>query len=272
MKFKFSDSLIESYERDGYAVFREILPLSLITDLRRATDQGREIARKKGGKQVQRFQPVASCDIDQRPFADYRNLPELRDAVHRLLSPEHAYGDPTTYLGVFIEPEDFPYCTAWHQDWRHFYPPSMPGLTPEIKRTHGLFSQVNCALYQDECTWVVPGSHARDDLPEEREAFPEEIPTAPLLDGKSFMERERMCLDYCRRMPGAKRLHMDPGDYCVYRNTLWHMGNYVPYSKRATILDVADSPGYFEWRRNFGYLLKQEKERTRDAAGTPKPA
>src|ERR1044072_1213084 len=148
MKFKFSDSLIEGYDLDGYAVLREILPTSLIADLRRATDEGRELVRRVGEKdrqpvadQIQRFQPIAKYDIDQKPFQDYAALPELRDAVQRLLSPQHTFGNPRTYLGVFIEPQSIPYCTAWHQDWRHFHPASRAGLTPAAKRDKGVFKQ-----------------------------------------------------------------------------------------------------------------------------------
>jgi ectoine hydroxylase-related dioxygenase (phytanoyl-CoA dioxygenase family) len=252
MTFHFSDALVEEYERDGYVVFREILPPSLIADLRRATDRGRELVRKKGGSQVQRFEPFAEGEIDHQPFEEYRTLPVLRDAVSRLLSARHLYGDPNTYLAVLIEPEELPYCIAWHQDWRHFHPLSRPALTTEAKRDPDLFNQVNCALYRDDCTWVVPGSHARDDSPAEREAFPEDIPPGPPLHGTTE-ERERMCLDYCRRMPGAIRLHLEPGDWFIYRNTMWHTGNYVPYAKRATILDVVDTPRYREWRDKYGF-------------------
>src|SRR5207244_376160 len=81
--------------------------------------------------------------------------------------------------------------------------------------------------------------------------FPEDIPPGPSLHGTTE-ERERMCLDYCRRMPGASRLHLEPGDWFIYRNTMWHTGNYVPYAKRATILDVVDTPRYREWREKRG--------------------
>lgn len=30
----------------------------------------------------------------------------------------------------------------------------------------------------------------------------------------------------------------------LYRNTLWHTGNYVPYRRRATIHDALFSPEY----------------------------
>ncbi len=270
MKFSFSDSMVEDYQRDGYVVFREILPTPLIADLRRVCDRGRELARKKGGPQVQRLQPVGSWQIDQKPFEDYRDLPALQDAIHRLLSPSHTYGNLSTFLGVFIEPEELPYCLAWHQDWRHFCPESRPFVTTEAKRDPDYFNQTNCALYSDDCTWIVPGSHARDDSPAERDTFPEDTPPGPDLDGKTNEERERLGLEYCHRMPGAKRLHLDPGDFCIYRNTIWHLGNYVPYIKRATLFDVVDTPRYFEWRKKFG-LEVTAKQRASDTTPEDKP-
>src|SRR6185436_9547384 len=135
--------------------------------------------------------------------------------------------------------------------------------------------QINCALYQDDSLWVVPGSHARDDTPEERAAFPDGEPTAPSFQTESNEERERMCLAYCRRMPGAVRVHLDPGDLCVYRGTLWHMGNYVPYAKRATIIDLIDTPAYAEFRTRAG-LDKELADRTttrsmKADSGSPEP-
>ncbi len=261
MSFHFSERSIEDYRRDGYVVFREILPPSLIADLRRVSERGRELARAAGGPLAQRFEPVANWDVDQKPFDDYRELPELRDAIARLLSPRHTYGNRELHLGVLIEPVEVPYCMPWHQDLRHLAASSLPFVTPEAKRDPDLFNQINCALYRDDSLWVVPGSHARDDTAEERAAFPDGEPTAPSFETDSNEERERMCLAYCRRMPGAVRVHLDPGDLCVYRGTLWHMGNYVPYVKRATIIDLIDTPNYAEFRTRAG-LDKALAERT----------
>lgn len=52
-------------------------------------------------------------------------------------------------------------------------------------------------------------------------------------------EREHVCLEYCRSMPGAVPLHLEAGDFALYQSTLWHIGNYVSYSKRATLHDSA---------------------------------
>ena len=48
-------------------------------------------------------------------------------------------------------------------------------------------------------------------------------------------------------MPGARQLHLAAGDFCLYRNTLWHIGNYVPYRRRATLHDSVYTPAYREW-------------------------
>ena len=81
MPYTFSDSHIETYHTLGYTVFRQILPPSLIIDLRRVCDKAVEIAREKSGSQVQRLQPVAKYGLDQQPFIDYADLPELVDAI-----------------------------------------------------------------------------------------------------------------------------------------------------------------------------------------------
>src|SRR5438034_1196790 len=103
MNSPFSEEHIAEYWRDGYTVFEEIIPASLVADLRRVAEQGAEIARQRN-PQAQRIQPVSHYPINQKPFEDYRDLPDLRDAIHQLLSPEHTYGDLKNWVGVFIEP------------------------------------------------------------------------------------------------------------------------------------------------------------------------
>ena len=117
MAFKISDAHIQDYHTRGYTVFQKILPPSLIEDLRRVTDRAREIARAENGPQTQRLQPVGEYDVDQKPFVDYTELPELVDAIAQLLSPQHRHGD-RDWFGVLLEPAESPYSTPWHRDWR----------------------------------------------------------------------------------------------------------------------------------------------------------
>jgi hypothetical protein len=245
MDFQFSDQHIDEYHTQGFTVFRGILPPTLIADLRRTTERARVFAREKHGPQAQRLQPVAAYDLDQQPFEEFRALPELRDAIVTLLSPRHTYGNPEV-LGVLLEPADLPYCTPWHRDWRD-HARHLRADWEAVFADPAYFNQLNVALYEDDCTWVVPGSHLRPDLPRELAAFPEQPPRGPALEGHGYEERERLCLEYCERMPGAARLRLNAGDCALYRNTLWHLGSYLPYRKRATLHDAVETPEFREW-------------------------
>ena len=89
--FVVSEQHIVDFYRDGYTIFRSILPPALIRDLRRATEIGRDIARQEQGGQAQRLQPLVKYldRLERQAFQDYLELPELVDAIRLVLSPEH---------------------------------------------------------------------------------------------------------------------------------------------------------------------------------------
>ena len=250
MSFSFSEVHIQEYYTQGYTVFGQILPIGLVQDLRRIADQARDLARRERGPQAQRLQPLQAYDLDQQPLRDYAELPVLLDALHRVLTPAHAPGGPE-FMGILFEPAEAAYCTPWHRDWRD----NMAGIDiARWERDAGnldLFNQVNCALYADSCTWVVPGSHLRPDLPGEAALFPDRPIPGPDLEGQSPVGRERRCLAYARQMPGAVQLHLQAGDFALYRNSLWHLGNYTPQARRATLHDSVDTPAFVAWRQEI---------------------
>jgi len=259
MPFKLSDAHIEEYHILGYTIFRNILPPSLIRNLRKVTDRARKIAREKGGSQTQRLQPVVNYDLDQQPFIDYAELPELVNAIAGVLTPRHRHGS-RNHFGVLFEPAEMPYCTHWHRDWRDNVLGLPLSMWDEVFNDINMFNQINCALYEDSCTWFVTGSHLRRDLPREVKLFPDRPIAGPNLKDKTLEERERVCLEYCRRMPGSVQLHLKAGDFALYRNTLWHLGNYVPYQKRATLHDSAMTPEFAEWSRKARETAQGQRE------------
>ena len=105
-----------------------------------------------------------------------------------------------------------------------------------------VFNQVNGALYADSCTWFVPGSHLRsfDVSGEVQSAGVEAMQTPPA--GLSDVEAERFYLQHCLDMPGAIPIHLNAGDFLLYRNLAWHTGLYLPYQPRATIHDIVSHP------------------------------
>jgi hypothetical protein len=263
MPFHFSESHQQEYRTHGFTVFRAIVPPALIDDLRRAAERGRDLARAAQGPQTQRFQPVARFDIDLAPFEAFRDLPELRDAITRVLTPRHTYGD-VNLEGVLLEPAELPYCTPWHRDWRDNMPYRDLAEWQRVFADTDYFNQSNCALYADASLWVVPGSHLDDNTEGEAATFGELPMPRPEFEGGSA-ERERQGLEYCRRMPGALRVSLDAGDFALYRSTLWHLGNYVPYARRATLHDFIDTPEFHAWRDT----ARQQAERRKAEGHAP---
>ena len=249
MAFKISEKHIVEFQMRGYTVFKDIVPESLLSDLRNATDVAREIARTELGPQAQRLQPVVDYDLDHQPFIDFAELPGLVDAVAYVLTSRHRPSSLKT-LGILLEPADVPYCTMWHRDGRD-NPKVNSEMWREAFHDPDFFNQANCPLYQDSSLWYVAGSHLRaDDLPGESSLFPIDRKREMIdFPGKSDEERERSCLEYTRSMPGATQLHLEAGDYALYRSTAWHLGNYVPYMKRATLHDLAATTEYHKFRK-----------------------
>ncbi len=259
MAFQFSEKHMGEFQMQGFTIFRGILPPALISDLRRASARGCELVRKARGPQIQRFQPISKFEIERGPFEEYRNLPELRDALARVLSPRHRHGDPDI-LGVLVEPAEKAWCTNWHRDWIDHLPPGVLDVHPTNFQDPGLFDQTNCALYEDGSTWLVPGSHLRRTaLPGEMDAFNGRPTVAPNFEGMTDAAREQACVEYCRRMPGAVQVHLNAGDLALYRCVMWHIGSYAPYRKRATLHDIPDTPEYAAWRKRIEVIQKEQR-------------
>lgn len=266
MAFRFSEQHITDYYHHGYTVFQGILPPSLIGDLRRASDCVRALARQNRGPQAQRLQPLGKFEgeLELKPFKDYAELPELNDACQKVLTPAHRVsGLPD--MAVLIEPAEKPWCTSWHRDITE----NSNGVDPEEFRRITLdptfFTQVNCALYTDTCTWYVPSSDGRKNIPGEAEASKKK----PNLEGKTAEEAERLCLEYCQCMPGAIQLVLEPGDFALYRPNGWHIGNYAPYRKRATLHDGVWKPETREWYKRWFEAIRKNEEAAKQS-GTEK--
>ena len=72
-------------------------------------------------------------------------------------------------------------------------------------------------------------------------------------------------------MPGARQLHLAAGDFCLYRNSLWHLGNYVPYAQRATLHDAVDTDEFESWRADIRTESQQRVEAGRGMENPNRP-
>ncbi len=252
MSFKFTDQHIDDYHRLGYTIFRGLMPPALLSDLRGMAEEARRICFDKKGPQAQRLQPIKDFDLDITPYHELAANPELGKAVKAIIGEDAWYAYPNqdkelARAGILFQPTEQPYCTHWHRDWRD----NMAGMSlkawEEQQNNIRLFNQVNAPFYDDNCLWVIPGSHLRKDLPSEAARFPDR--PIPGVDTKEMNteEAEWACLEYCRSMPGAQQVWLSAGDFMLYRNTLWHIGNYTPHKKRATLHDGVWTKEFYDW-------------------------
>lgn len=255
--------LKEQLQTDGFFIIKNAIPTNLLEQLQNSTDKFRKIARKIYGAQTQRLQPLGQyCESeDQTRLDQFVSLPLLQETITSIFGPHHEIS--MKHLGVMFEPKYLPYCMPWHRDWRD----NSKGLDIEAWQTVyqdlDFFNQINCPLLEDQSLWVVKGSHKRPDTSQEQALFPTRPIMAPYNDTErkvnkfndflSFFKqrhtdtRAQQCLDYCKNMPNAEQVILKPGDCIIYRNTLWHLGNYHPHQKRATLHTIILTQRYQQW-------------------------
>lgn len=248
MSYPLTNADIHQFYTQGYIVLKRILPTSLIADLRRQAEIARDIARRHDPNAQRLGSLLDHPEIDIQPFNDYANLPELLEALRILVGPDATIGGPER-MSVLLEPAERPWATAWHRDFGACQKRVDMEVFRQLRINPRYFHQVNCALYEDSCTSYVPGSYLRDDFREEA-AIEHNSPWQIGMDQDNLSgeELERFCLDYVESMPQAIRLHLDAGDFCLYRPHGFHIGCYVPYKRRATLHDSVWTP---EWKATF---------------------
>jgi len=261
-----TDADRKNYRESGYFVIRQVIPATLLRDLRREAAKAHDIAVRLHGPQTQRLAPLRdhAGELDLQPFRNFTQIEGLNAAVKALLTPEH-YLKPTEDGCILFGPRERPWSTEWHRDWRdhvleaEFQAEIGDARWQEIATDFRLWNQVNCPLYEDISTWYVPGSFKRvHNTPEEMQVYASTT-QQELWDEdhrRTDEELEEFCLRYCQAMPGAVRLVLNPGDFCIYRNIGWHIGNYVTYRRRATISTNCFTPAYAKFATDYAHMLK----------------
>ncbi len=279
----------DALAQDGYEIVRSFVEDA---DVRRAlalVEGLRDVVRRSRFVDTQRVQPLKrhlgdaqmaelACTVG---FARLRAHLESRVGAGIDVNPD--------LLGLWIEPARRSYVLPWHRDlrdnskgldWRAWY---------ALMANPRFFNQFHIALKPDECLWVVPGSHLRDDTEDERRMFPSrpilvdfiERDLDPWYDGtdkypskygprwavnafdrvyygrlgmspRPAMRKRNatvlaQALDYCRAMPGALQVKLEPGDLLVYRNSLWHTAIYRADVPRMTLFSNASTPESLAW-------------------------
>lgn len=265
MGFQMTDEDVRNYRELGYHVIRRVIPVGLLRDLRREATKARTLAYRVHGPQAQRLAfKEHGGEFDLTPFRQFNEIAGLAGAIQQLTSPRHQLR-PMDDATLLFQPRDRPWSTEWHRDWRdhvleaEFQAEVGDARWQEIARSPDFFNQVNCPLFEDTSTWYVPGSHRRVSNTAEETALFRSTTQEELRDEagqRTNEELELFCLRYCQAMPGAVQLVLNPGDFLLYRNIGWHLGNYVPYRERLTLHTHAVTPEFQAFREKYGHLLK----------------
>ena len=254
----------QKYREEGYHVIPQVIPASLLKDLRREAAKAQAIAHRIDGPQAQRLSVLKdySNELNMKVFSAFDEIEGLVQAIQDLLTPEH-FLQPTTEATILFGPRDRPWSTEWHRDFRDHIEeePWKEHLADDwenISNNFNFWNQVNCPLYEDNSTWYVPGTFQRTyNTPAESELYASSTQEL-LMDEANEQSDEALelyCLNYCKAMPDAVQLVLNPGDFCIYRNVGWHLGNYVPYRKRMTIHTQCDTQEFAEFRKQYFHLL-----------------
>lgn len=266
MKLSVTEEDVRHFRTQGFHVLRSVIPAALLRDLRRESRKAREVAYRVHGPQAQRLQPLNEYagEFDLQPFRDFTQIEGLNEAVSRLTSPRHRL-KPTETGTLLFSPRSRPWSTEWHRDWRdhvleaEFQAEVGDARWQEVLNDPDFFNQVNCPLFEDTSTWFVPASHLRVTNTAAEMKVYHSTTQEELRDEagtKTDEELELFCLRYCQAMPGAVQLVLNPGDFMIYRNTGWHIGNYVTYRERMTLHTHAMTPAFTEFTRQYSHLLK----------------
>ena len=113
------------------------------------------------------------------------------------------------------------------------------------------FNQTNCALYRDSSLWYVPGSHLRpDDFSREAPLDRAGPKTSIEPEGMDSEERERVCNEYVRSMPGAVRLDLEAGGLRPVQVERVASGQLRAIHEAGDAPRLRDTPAFREWRKS----------------------
>lgn len=146
---------IEAWNRDGYLLLKQVLPISLVQEVESLIDpleaESEEKLRQQGGKSV-----ISTADaLTFSPHLVTRSESLRRFAAHdlfaelclNLLGPDaRLYWDQAVYKKPG-NPEEFP----WHQDNGYTFIEPQDYLTCWVPLTD--------ATESNGCPWVIPGAH-----------------------------------------------------------------------------------------------------------------
>lgn len=247
-------TLLTSYNRNGYIIIDDLFT-PLIPTLRAQaasivsqTRSGNWPHVRRVGKQFPPFDAVTTPDYwgvqhlmhPQLPHHDTWRAFYSQSAFLEIAAALLECGRDRLQMELFnllINPESHAFALGWHRD----------DVRPDVSREEELERlekapvdgvQWNAALYDDDCLFVVPGTHTRIRTDEERKANLEQ-PLAPVKvdndDAGEGNDVKGIDGNWAIDPPSVLRVHLKAGQTIFYSQRILHRASYLPWRQRATL-------------------------------------
>jgi hypothetical protein len=242
-------ALKKQYDEQGYVVVDGMFAQQDFGQLRRAarqvtdlTRQGKWKHRRIVGKQFPPFNNEQSKDSWGVQHLMHPDLPHsglftsfygsspLLDIAARLLDTREE-NMQLELFNLLIEPEDHAFALGWHRD------DVRPDVSQAEERvrlaapTYGV--QWNACLYDDDCLFIVPGTHVRLRNQAEIKANQQTPPSARPIHAA----HDNLDLDGAWDIdpPSTLRVQLKAGQTVFYSQRILHRASYLPSRTRATL-------------------------------------
>ncbi|EPQ26932.1 uncharacterized protein PFL1_05566 [Pseudozyma flocculosa PF-1] len=171
-----------------------------------------------------------------KTFQDFYSSSPLLDIASLLVgAPEERM--QMELFNLLINPEAHSYfALSWHRDDIRPDVDEAEELQRLARPTYGV--QFNTALYDDDCLFIVPGTHRRPRTAEERKANMAKAPPAIPIDGEGDDRRaelEKPDGGWEVDPPQTLRVRLKAGQTAFYSQRILHRASYLASRKRATL-------------------------------------
>ena len=175
-----TDEMMADYDREGYAILKDIIPPERLPEVRRSYEETIEAAMSvglaprdevTGFLQGYRFQNPHHPSLARRPLLEALGAPAILAFARRLCGEDAAMHG----IAAFAMNEEYDYRSSWHRDSYFAWGKDSPTerRLREVERLPA--TQVLVALEDDASFWYVPGSHNRANTAEEEAGYDEGI-------------------------------------------------------------------------------------------------
>ncbi|NRA38974.1 MAG: phytanoyl-CoA dioxygenase family protein [Planctomycetes bacterium] len=204
----------------GYVLLKGGIPEETLEHLREAAEI--LFAGVKAGKWTTRHQTVLQPDVFHPAYVEFLNIPEMTAVAKAVYQSTNLM---SSGLACLLGSPKNEIC-KWHRDHSDTHPEM-----PEILTKPCTAIQINASIYDDQCLWIVPGSH-RLSLAEESvyEARFNELEFIGDTQSARAIDENVMSA-----MPGSMNVKLTAGDILMYSPFLWHAAEYKPEVQRATL-------------------------------------